>query len=148
MVDAEPAAVDTRTPEEDVVFPYLYALLDEFDALKPSDVEKHLAIPEVPCQPMLASLSRLFEAEELPHDLHERHLRGQLVNLVEAAAVDVLIGEGVQEVVPGLDAQLGFQHFRPRRADAGKVVDGLLLQVFQRVRDKGFATRQSEGRMA
>ena len=106
------------------------ALLDESDSMEPSDVKEHLTVPEVACQVVLTSLSCLLETEELPQDLYERHLGGQLFYLIKAAAVDVLVGEGVQQVVPGLDAQLGFQSLSPRWANAWNVGDGLLLQVF------------------
>ena len=130
MNDTQSASINARTTEKDVVFSYLDALLDETDAMKPCDVKEHLAVPEVSCQSVFSSLSCLLETEELPQDLHERHFCGQLPYLVEAAAVDVLVWEGVQQVVPGLDAQLCFQHLCPLRTDAGKVVDGLLSQVF------------------
>lgn len=130
MVDAKPAAIDARASEENVVLAYLHALLDEADALEPSHIKEHLAVPEVACQVVLTSLSCLLETEELPQDLYERHLGGQLFYLIKAAAVDVLVREGVQQVVPGLDAQLGFQSLSPRWANAWNVGDGLLLQVF------------------
>ena len=121
MVDAEPAAIDAGAAEEDVILVHLHALLDVADALEPSDIEEHLSVPEVAGQPVLAPLACFLEAAKLSHDLHEGHLRRQLAYLVEAAAVDVLVGKRVQEVAPSLDAQLGLQQFRPLRADARQV---------------------------
>ena len=130
MDDTQAASVNTWAAKEDIVPAKLDALLDESDSVEPCDVKEHLAVPEVACQVVLTSLSCLLETEELTQDLYERHLGGQLFYLIKAAAIDVLVREGVQQVVPGLDAQLGFQSLSPRWANAWNVGDGLLLQVF------------------
>ena len=137
MNDAEPASIYPGTSEEDIVLAYLYALLDVSDAMKPGDVEEHLSIPEVSCQSMLTSFACLFETEELPQHLYEGHFCGQFADFVEAAAVDVLVGEVIQQVVPGFDTQLHLQHLCPLRADAWQVGDGLLPKVFHYFRSLG-----------
>ena len=48
MNDAQSPSIYARTAEKDIVLAYLYTLLYVFDALKPRNVEEHVAIPEMP----------------------------------------------------------------------------------------------------
>ena len=82
MDDAQPSTINTWTSEENIVFPNLDTFLNVVDTMKPCNIQKHLTVPEMSCQPMLAPLSCFLKTEKLPQDLYERHIGGQFADLV------------------------------------------------------------------
>jgi hypothetical protein len=72
----------------------------------------------------LTSLTFLLKTQNLALDLHERHVRRQLMDIVEACAINVLVGEIVQQVAERRDSEFRFQQLGTLRAYAGQVGDG------------------------
>jgi hypothetical protein len=62
---------------------------------------------------LLPALAHLLETDELPANLHERHVGGQFRGAVEAASVYMLVGEIIQQVAPGLQTQFLLQQVGP-----------------------------------
>ena len=71
-----------------------------------------------------ASLTFLLETQDLALDLHKRHVCRQLMDIVEARAVNVLVGKVVQQVAKRRDAEFRFQQFGTLWAYARQVGDG------------------------
>ena len=112
MDDTQPAAIDTRTSEENVVLPDLDAFLDIADAMKPCNIQKHLAIPEVSRQAVLASLSG-FVMETIMLVLLFPNLTGlpmKLTIIILTVCVFLSHRENIKRLLAGKENKISFSN--------------------------------------
>ena len=70
-----------------------------------------MSIRKVTYEAFLSSYTRFFIAEYLSFYLHERHVRRQLMHIIESAPIDVLEREIVQQILEGMDAEFVAKDF-------------------------------------
>ena len=100
-----------------------------FDTLKPDQVYHTRSIGEVGHQPALTSLAYRLEAKDFASQLYVGHRAVYLADGVDAAAVDVLVREIVQQVLLRRDSRLLAKYGRPLRPDARQELDVACGQI-------------------
>ena len=117
-----PAVEDVGFSEDDVFLANLVILFGILASRKPREVHDALAVSEVGHHALLpwAGLECL-EAHDVALDLDIGHLGGHFPDAVYLAAVDIFVGEVLQKVIKGSDAEFVFQHLVPLRAYAREV---------------------------
>ena len=98
-----------------------------FLVFKPHEVYDARAVGGMGHDSLLArSHVELLEGENLGAYLHEGHLATQLGDGVEVAAVDVFIGEVLQQVAPRVNAELLLQNLGTPWTNARQELDVLV----------------------
>ena len=111
---------DVRFAEDNVFLAYLIVCLGVFATGKPCEVHDTLAVGEMGYYTFLArTCLECLEAHDMPLDLDIRHFGGYLPDTVNLAAVDIFIGEILQKVIKGVDAEFVSQHLLPLRSYTG-----------------------------
>ena len=111
--------------EHHVLGVHLELVLDVAQALEPHQLDAAVPVGEGGGESLVAPLALLIEAQDAPPHLDVGHVRRKLVQVVEAAAVHVLVGEMAQQVVHRADAQFLPQQcgaLRPHTRDVGDVL--------------------------
>lgn len=126
VVQINPIIKHRRTSKYDILRTQLERMQDILYTSKPHTVHPTGAISKMPHQSPLPPLAHLLEIHKLPLDLHERHIRSQLTDTIQAATVNMLVRKIVQQVLPSPQTQFLLQHFSPFRPHA--------RQIFQAVR--------------
>ena len=129
--DVDAAVKDIRSSEDDILRPNLITLFGIFPPVEPGEVH-HLpaAVGKMSDHPFLAGthLERL-ETEDMSLHLYERHVACEFPDVIETAAVHMLIGIILQQVTKSLDAQLVVEHLLPVRTYAWQVLYVLLQYI-------------------
>ena len=95
---------------------------EETQALEPDEVYDSRAVGEVGHEALLAAFAQFLEAEYLALQLDVGHRAVDFADLVEAAAVDVLVGIVVEQVAHTAKAEVFLQNLGPLRAYARHVL--------------------------
>ena len=123
-------AIDARLAEHDVLHTHLVLLVYVLRAVEPHKVYHPMSVAEMANDALLArSLTELLKRQNLSFQLHERHIGLQLVDAIDAAAVNVFIGVILQQLTPRRDAELLLQNLGAPRSHAGQVLDILVEDV-------------------
>ena len=104
MGDVDAVVEDGRLAEYHVFRTYLITLFGVFPALKPHEVGNACAIGEVSHDTLLARphLEGL-EAENMSHDLYERHIACEFVDGIDLRPIDMFVGIVLEQVTIGVD---------------------------------------------
>ena len=125
----EPAPIDARFTEHDIVLPHLVMVIHILGAVEPHQVCNTLSVGEMSHNAFLACAHAvLFEAEYAPTQLHKRHVGLQLAYSVDAAAVYIFIGKVLQQVAPCADIQFFVEYLFAARPHAWQEHDVLAEQ--------------------
>ena len=123
-------AIDAWLAEHDVFHTHLVLLVNILRTVEPHEVYYPMSVAEVAYNALLArSLTELLERQNLSFQLHERHIGLQLIDAIDAAAVNVFIGVILQQLTPRRNAELLLQNLGAPRSHAGQVLDVLVEDV-------------------
>ena len=123
MGDVDTSVKHGGFTEDDELLAEGVAFLDVLAILEPDEVDDACAVGEVSDGALLASRAHGLVTENLASQLNIGHIAVYLVDVIETATVDVLIGKIVEKIAEGGDAQLLTQQLGTLRADAGEKLD-------------------------
>ena len=75
-----------------------------YSSLKPHQVHDSRTIREMSCETTLPAFTDRFETKDFTFQLDIRHIAIYLVNVIDAAPVDVFVGEIVNQIMQGVDS--------------------------------------------
>ena len=125
MGDLRPSHEEARLPVHEVRLAGLQRLLYPLDALEPGELEGARSVGEPGREAAAPLLARGLDAGDDAGEQDVLGLRGDLGDGADARLVDVAVGEMVQQVAEGVDAQLLPEQVGPQRTDALEVFDGI-----------------------
>ena len=112
MAELDAVVEDGGLAEDEIVRADTVVLLGILAAsTEPYQIHHTGTVAEVGDDALLASAHlKGLEAQDVAYDLYERHVARQLVDGVHLRAVHMLVGEVLEQVAEGLDAQLFAEH--------------------------------------
>ena len=129
MGDVDAPVERARPPEHDIVRTRLVNRHDILDAVEPHQVDDALPVGEVGHQAAFPPLAFRVETQDLPADLHVGHVRCQLMDVIQARAVDMLVREGIKQIMKRTDLQLIRQQLCPFGTHSRQKFHILTLQI-------------------
>ena len=113
MSDVDTPVKYGRLAKNNVRLACLVFAFDEFQALKPNQIDHPGTIREMSNQPSLPSFAERLKTQYLPTQLDIRHIPVYLVDVIQPAAVYVFIREIIQQVLERTDIQFLLQNSSP-----------------------------------
>ena len=129
MCDVDFPAVSRRPAKHNVFRVQLITGGHILDALKPDQIYHTVPIGKMRHQPTFPPFSFCFKTENLPLELHIRHVCRQLMYIIQTGAVYVFIRKIVQQIVQGGHVQFVFQEFGSLRPHSGQISNVLLQDI-------------------